>query len=87
MEVGRLPASGRRDLVGSIFSRVLRRIAEETVWIQNQQHSDEGSNLTSQLDVESILQTLATCTRDSEAFSAFESGSDNGERERPLELY
>ena len=45
--------------------------------MQNQQHSDEGSGLSSFCDKELILQTLAIGTRDSEAFSAFESESDN----------
>ena len=39
-------------------------------------HLSRSSNLSSLRDAESILQTLATCVGDSEAYSAFESESD-----------
>ena len=56
---------------------MLRRVTKETIQIQNERHSDEGSNLTSLIDVESVLQTLGIRADDSENFSEFESGSDN----------
>ena len=59
---------------------MLRWVAEETVQIQNQRHSDEGSSLTNLLDAELILQILVTCVGDSEALSAFELGFDSDER-------
>ena len=45
--------------------------------MQNQQHSDEGSSLSSLREAESILQTLAASDGDSEAFCALESESDS----------
>ena len=56
---------------------MLRRVAEEALRLQNQQHSDEGSSLSSLREAESILQTLAASDGDSEAFSALESESDS----------
>ena len=59
------------------FPRVLRRVAEEALRLQNQQYFNEGSSLSSLREVESILQTLTTGGGDSEAFSALESESDS----------
>ena len=72
-----LPASGRGDPTGPIFSQSALAVAEEALWLQNQQFSDDGNNLSSLREVESILQTLAASDGDSEAFSALESESDS----------
>ena len=56
---------------------MLRRVKEETLWLQNLEYSDEGSSLSSLWEAKSILKTLATGNRDLEAFSALESESDN----------
>ena len=54
------------------FPRVLLRVAEEALQLQNQQFSDKASSLSSLQEAESILQTLAEGDGDSEAFSALE---------------
>ena len=50
---------------------------EESLRLQNQQYTDEGSSLSNLRQVELILHNLTTRTRESEAFSNFESESDN----------
>ena len=59
------------------FPKVLQWVAKEALWLQNQQYSNEGNNLTTFRDAQSILQTLAEGDGDSEAFSALESESDS----------
>ena len=59
------------------FPRVLRRVVEEALWLQNQQFSNESSRLSSLREAESILQTLVVGDGDSEAFSVLESESDS----------
>ena len=56
---------------------MLWRVTEEALRLRNQQYSDEGCNLSSLREPESILQTLATGDRDSEAFSTLESELNN----------
>ena len=56
---------------------MLQWVAKEALWLQNQQYSNEGNNLTTFRDAQSILQTLAEGDGDSEAFSALESESDS----------
>ena len=58
------------------FSKVIRRVAAESLHGQQNSQPDEGSSLSSLRDAESILQALATGGGDSEPFSAFESDSD-----------
>ena len=53
-------------------------MAEESLRLQQDSHSNEGSNLSSLPEAESLLQALAAGEGDSELFSAFESDS-NGE--------
>ena len=48
------------------FSRMLRRVAEESLQFRSQQFSDEGSSLTSLQQAESILQTLVGATETQE---------------------
>ena len=59
------------------FAMVIRRVAEESLLLQQNHHSDEGSSLSSLQEAESILQMLATGDGDSELFSAIESDSDD----------
>mgnify|MGYP000665680474 CR=1 FL=1 len=59
------------------FPRVLRRVAEEALRLQNQKYSDKGSSLSSLREAESILQTLAEGDGEMEAFSALVSESDS----------
>ena len=54
------------------FPRDIQQVAEEKVWLQNQQHSDEGSSLSSRGH-----KSLTTGVGDTKAFSAFESESNN----------
>ena len=56
---------------------MLQWVAKEALWLQNQQYSNEGNNLTTFRDAQSILQTLAEGDGDSEAFSALESESNS----------
>ena len=58
------------------FSRVIRQVAEESLWLQHTQYLDEGSSLSSLWDAESILHTLAADEGDSEAFSTIELDSN-----------
>ena len=58
------------------FSRVIRRVAEESLRLQQNDYPDEGSSLSSLREAESLLQALAAGEGESEAFSAFESDSD-----------
>ena len=58
------------------FSKVIRRVAEESLRLQQDFHPDEGSSLSSLREAESLLQALAAGEGDSEPFSAFESDSD-----------
>ena len=58
------------------FSRVIRRVAEESLRLQQNDYPDEGSSLSSLREAESLLQALAAGEGESEAFSAFESDSN-----------
>ena len=77
MEARGLPASGRGDTTGPDFSQRDSVGHREAIRLHNQRHSDEGINLSSLRDTESILQTLAIGIEDMEVFSAFESELDN----------
>ena len=59
------------------FSKVIRRVAAESLRLQQNSHPDEGSSLSSLKEAESILQALAAGEGDSEPFSAFELDSDS----------
>ena len=59
-----------------LFSRVIRRVVEESLRSQQNSYPDEGSSLSSLREAESLLQALAAGEGESEAFSAFESDSD-----------
>ena len=58
------------------FSRVIRRVAAESLRLQQNQHPDEGSNLSSLGETKSIMQALAVGEDDLEPFSAIELDSD-----------
>ena len=60
------------------FSKVIRRVAEEALRLQQNAYPDEGSSLSSLREAESLLQALAAREGESKPFSAFESDSDKG---------
>ena len=60
------------------FSNVVRRVAEETLRLQETAYPDEGSSLSTLRDTESLLQALAAGGGEPEAFSAFDWDSDGG---------
>ena len=51
-------------------------MAEESLRLQQNNYPDEGNNLSSLREAESLLQALAAGEGESEAFSTFESDSD-----------
>ena len=58
------------------FPRMIRWVVEESLWLNSQRNPDKGNSLSILRDTESILQTLAIGTSDSEAYSTFESELD-----------
>ena len=60
------------------FSNVIRRVAEESLRLQQTHDQDDGSSLSSLRETELILQALASGEGEAEAFSAYESDSEGG---------
>ena len=60
------------------FSNVVRRVAEETLRLQETAYPDEGSSLSTLRDTESLLQALAAGGGEPQAFLAFDWDSDGG---------
>ena len=59
------------------FSKVVRRVAAESLHLHQNSHPDEGVSLSSLKEAESILQALALGEEDLEPFSAFELDSND----------
>ena len=58
------------------FSDVIRRVAEESLRLQQTRDQDDGSSLSSLRETERILDALASGGNEAEAYSAYESDSE-----------